>query len=108
MGGRTRVLALFVSRRTAPVLISAHRASLGRCLPREQRAKVNGALLERREALFPRLIEHELARLVETHVIAGDLMLLSLGPGKLAWIEVEPERLQDALQRGLGSRTKSS
>jgi len=61
-----------VSRRTAPVLISVHRASLGQCLPREQRAKVNGALLERREALFPRFIEHELARLVETHVISDN------------------------------------
>src|SRR5512144_1033415 len=95
MAPATRVLPPFSER---AALLSAHGAGFGQRLPRYEGAEIDGALPERRQALFPALVEHELALRIEANVVAGDLVLLGLGPGKLARIEVEPERLQDALQ----------
>src|SRR5262249_41320144 len=81
---------------------SAHRAGLWQRLPRDQRAEINGAPPERGQALAPAFVEHEIARIVEAHVVAGNLVLLGLGPGELPRVEGETERLEDGLEGGSG------
>jgi hypothetical protein len=65
--------------RTAPVLGSVWR---------EEGAEIDGALPERLEALLPAVVEYKLAFRIEADVVAGDLVLLGLGPSELARIEV--------------------
>ena len=76
--------------------------ALGTQTARRKRTALDGQTLQTRQALFPSLVQHQLARRLHAQMIAGDAVFGLVRPIQLTRMKAQSERLQDGVQGDFG------